>query len=303
VVLGLLGIYALIVWQRHIADAQQAALDKQKADFQSQLDDIKNSKQVTIAPTNTDERNVYFATQPVEAGAKISPAFFEKKLTPNDLLPDAYTPDTDIVGFFAIRKIEKGDPLTPRNIGKSLPFITQRITPGMRAISLQVFNAEFNATGGFVVDGDKVDLLYTTLSNDNKELTTQTVMQNVPVLYVPGSPVKTDKSDGINPVPAPGGAISVTFEVTPEEAQALVFLSGTNSGKFSMILRSRRDTMEAKIKPFDVRDYDFNNLKKVQRTVDKSTDRVDELTKEIEAKEKALQGTTNETTTPTPPSP
>ncbi len=302
-VLGLLGIYALIVWQRHIADAQQAALDKQKADFQSQLDDIKNSKQVTIAPTNTDERNVYFATQPVEAGAKISPAFFEKKLTPNDLLPDAYTPDTDIVGFFAIRKIEKGDPLTPRNIGKSLPFITQRITPGMRAISLQVFNAEFNATGGFVVDGDKVDLLYTTLSNDNKELTTQTVMQNVPVLYVPGSPVKTDKSDGINPVPAPGGAISVTFEVTPEEAQALVFLSGTNSGKFSMILRSRRDTMEAKIKPFDVRDYDFNNLKKVQRTVDKSTDRVDELTKEIEAKEKALQGTTNETTTPTPPSP
>jgi Flp pilus assembly protein CpaB len=154
-----------------------------------------------------------------------------------------------------------------------------------------------------VVDGDKVDLLYTTNDENNKQLTTQTVMQNVPVLYVPGSPVKTDKSDGINPVPPPGGAISVTFEVTPEEAQALVFLSGTSSGKFSMILRSRRDTMEAKIKPFDVRDYDFNNLKKVQRAVDKSVDRVNELTKEIEAKEKALQGTTNETTTPTPPSP
>jgi Flp pilus assembly protein CpaB len=250
---------------------------------------------------------VLYATQPVEPGVKISSAFFEKKLTPTDILPDAYTDQSDIVGFYAIRKIEKGDPLTPRNIGKSLPYMSQRITPGMRAVSLQVYNADYNRTGGFVVDGDRVDLLCTFAEPTGQqfEINTQTFMQNVQVLYVPGSQIKTDKTDGINPLPPPGDQIAVTFEVTPEQAQALIFLSRGKNLHISMILRSRADHSELKLKPFDVRDYDLLNLKKVQKTVDKSIDRVNELSKEIQAEEQkqSPQGTTNETPTPTPPSP
>ena len=88
----------------------------------------------------------------------------------------------------------------------------------------------------------------------------------------------------------------------PEQAQALVYLSGNGGGKFSMILRARRDHSEVKIKAFAASDYDVNNLNKVQKTVDKSIERVKELGDEIEAKEKtdAAAGTTNETTNPTP---
>ena len=305
-VLGIACVALLFHW-KSVQD--QAAADREaklKADMQAQIDAEKNKTPppVTITPTNM--RPVYYATQPVQAGEKISSAFFEKKLTPNEILPDAYTDQTDIVGFYAIRSIEKGDPLTPRNIGKTLPLMSDRISLGMRAVALPVFNAENNATGGFIVDGDKVDLLYSVNSKDDSiKYNTQTVMQNVKVLYVPGPKYESDQVNGVTPVPPPGLPLSVTFEVTPEQAQALIFMSNAKNAHFSMILRSRRDTQEiAKLKPFDARDYDMLNLKKVQKTVDKSIDRVNELAKEIEAQEKAQgPGTTNETPTPTPPTP
>lgn len=297
---AILGVATIFFFIQH-ENAQKAAAQAQLDDAQKKADqaiaDAKANNQVVVTPTQTDMRNVFYATQPVDPGVRISSAFFEKKLTPNSILPDAYTDATDIVGWFATRRVEKGDPLTPRNIGKSLPYMSQRITPGMRAVALPVFNAEDNATGGFVVDGDKVDLLYTTGEQ------TQLIMQNLNVLFVPGSIIKTDKTDGITPAPAPGDPISVTFEVTPEQAEALVFMSQGGGGHFSMILRSRRDPDEIKVKPFVGSEY-AENLNKVQRTTDKSIQRVQDLEKKIEDEEKTQgQGNTNETPNPTPVSP
>jgi len=289
-------VAALFHWQSVKNQEAQAAIDAQKAADAQALADAQ-AKQINVTQTPTNMRTVLYATQPVEPGNRISPAFYEKKLTPVDILPDAYTDQADITGWVAIRHIEKGDPLTPRNIGKTLPYLSQRIPPGMRAISLQVFNAgDVNDTGGFVVDGDRVDLLYTVASEDGStKLNTQTVLQNLNVLYVPGPPTKTDETDGITPVPAPGGSIAVTFEVTPEEAEELIFMSGVKNGRFSMILRSRKDDSEVRIKAFNAEDYDLNNLSKVQRTADKSIERVKALAAEIAAKEKEAQ---NETNTP-----
>ena len=271
--------------------------------MQAEIDAANAKAAPVVQETAPNMRNVLYATQPVEGGVRISSDFFEKKLTPVDILPDAYTDQSDIVGFYAIRKIEKGDPLTPRNIGKSLPYMSQRISPGMRAVALPVFNAEDNSTGGFVVDGDRVDLLYTVLQGDLK-ISTQMVMQNLQVLYVPGPQVRTEKTDAITPAPPPGDPISVTFEVTPEQAQALVYLAGAKNGQFNMILRAKSDKSEIKIKPFNGEDY-ADDLAKVQRTTDKSILRVQELAAKIEAEEKTQgsQGNTNETPTPTPPSP
>ena len=55
---------------------------------------------------------------------------------------------------------------------------------------------------------------------------TQLVMQNVNVLYVPGPQIESDQVRTASiPAPPPGDAISVTFEVTPEQAQALIFMT------------------------------------------------------------------------------
>jgi Flp pilus assembly protein CpaB len=305
VLLGIIAVVAVVKWKSAQDAAAAAALAAEDAKRDQEMADLKAKLQVVVTPTATDMRNVYYATQPVEAGAKITPVFFEKKLTPNEILPDAFTDKSEIVDYYAIRNIEKGDPLTTRNIGKTLPYMEQRISPGMRALALPIFNAEANNTSGFAVDGDKVDLLYTQTSKDGSVLySTQLVMQNLSVLYVPGPKIESEQVEGVVPAPAPGGSISIMFEVTPEQAQALVHLSQTKTGKFSMILRSRRDKSEIKIKPFVADDYS-GNYQKIQRTTDKSTARVQELAAKIEAEEKTQgsQGNTNETPTPTPPSP
>jgi Flp pilus assembly protein CpaB len=304
--LGIVAIVAGIQWKKSQDAAHQAELAKAKSDMQAQIDAAMATKAPVIQQTDTNMRNVYYATQPVEAGAKISSAFYEKKLTPNDILPDAYSEQSDIVGFYAIRNIEKGDPLTPRNIGKSLPYLTQRISPGMRAISLPIFNAEDNNTGGFVIDGDKVDLLFNFFSQDMAYiLNTQLVMQNVEVLYVPGPKIESDQVNGIVPAPSPGGPISIVFQVTPEQAQALLFMTHVKNGQFAMILRARSDKSELSLKPFVGADYQGDFRKLQTRVVDKSMIRVQELAAKIAAQEKtqAAQGTTNETPTPTPPTP
>jgi Flp pilus assembly protein CpaB len=229
---------------------------------------------------------------------RISTAVYEKKMTPVQILPDAFTDKNDIVGWVATRKIERGDPLTPRNIGKTLPYLSQRITPGMRMISLPVFNASANSTGGFVVDGDRVDLLYTTGP------ITQVALQNVKVAFVPGPTMRSDQTEGISPAPAPDERLAVTFEVTPEEAEMLTNLSngGPGSGSFSMILRSRSETQESKVKPFNSADLQ-GDIKKLQRIADQSEIRVKALADQIAAEEKKNQGTPNETTPTPPPTP
>ncbi len=303
VLLGIVAIVVFVQWKKQQEAAAAAHEEQLRQQMQAQIDAANAAKAPVVTETNTHQRPVLYATQPVEPGQRISPAFYEKKQTPEDILPDAYTDQNDITGFYAIRKIEKGDPLTPRNIGKTLPFLSQRITPGMRAISLPIFNAPpTNNTGGFIVDGDRVDLLFT-VGQNGFEYSTQLVMQNLPVLYVPGPTIKTDKTDGITPIPPPSDTIAVTFEVSPEQAQALVFLSQVKDSHFSMILRSRRDDSEVNVKPFAASDYDFDNLKKVQKMIDKSDQRVDQITKEIEAKEKAMAPSPGPNKNETPPTP
>ncbi len=305
--LGIIAIVAFVHWKNVQDQNAAAALAKAQADAQAAIDAAKAQNAPTVTVTPTDMRNVLYATQPVEAGAKISSAFYEKKLTPNDILPDAFSDQSDIVGYYAIRNIEKGDPLTPRNIGKTLPYLSQRISPGMRALSLPIFNAEDNNTGGFAIDGDRVDLLFTRWLPNNEAVldNTMLVMQNVNVLYVPGPKIESDQVNGIVPAPPPGDSVSITFEVTPEQAQALTYMTQIKNGRFSMILRSRRDKSEIKIRPFATEDYqgDYHNVQ--AKVVDKSMLRVQELAKQIDAEEKAqaAQGNTNETTNPTPPSP
>src|SRR5437762_14355475 len=107
----------------------------------------------------------------------------------------------------------------------------------MRAMSLPVFNSgEINATGGFALDGDYVDLLYTYNDASTNASRTMTILQNVKILYNPTG-ARNEQTDGIMPAPGPGSTPVVTFEVTPTQAETLVQLISLG-GSFRMILRN-----------------------------------------------------------------
>ena len=191
--LGIIAIGAFLQYQKSQKAASDAAIAAANAAALKQINDAKKAAAPVVSANPTNMRPVLYATQPVEAGVKLSAAFYEKKLTPNDILPDAFTDATDIVGWYAIRRIEKGDPLSPRNIGKSLPYMSQRIAPGMRAVALRIFNSEYNNTGGFAIDGDKVDLLLSTeVFTGDVKVNTQVVMQNAQCSLYTGA----DDQDG-----------------------------------------------------------------------------------------------------------
>jgi Flp pilus assembly protein CpaB len=293
-VLFIIAAIILWKWKQSQDAAAAAAVAAQQAADQAKIDEASRSHvAAVVSPTNM--RSVLYATQPLAPGALISPGFFEKKDTPDNVLPDAYTDGDKVVGLYVLRPIEPGDPLTHHNVGSDLPIMSQRITPGMRIIELPVIK-EANDSSGFIVDGDKVDLLYTIGA------TTQLVMQNVNVFYVPAAANnRTDQSAGLAPIEAL--TAPVVFQVTPEQAQALIGLS-QGTGRFSMLLRARKDQDEIHIRPFDRDDY-TDNLKRIQKLVDTSNQRVDALAAAIQAKEQsaAAQGNTNETTTPTLPPP
>jgi Flp pilus assembly protein CpaB len=305
VILGVVAVGFFLKHERDVDAQTQAAITAaQQAQAAQDAKDAANAKpNISVASTPTDVRDVFYATQPLKAGEKLSPSFYEKKLTPKSLLPNAVDTKQDITGWYAVHAIEVGDALTSYNIKPTPPFMSGRLTPGMRLVALPIFNAQDNYTGGYIVDGDKVDLLWTTDTQDGSaKLSTQFLLQNITVLSIPGipGPLQTDKTEGTNLTPPPGDSPSVAFEVTPEQAQALIYLEGAKNGQFAMILRGRPDTGVLKLKPFSGYDY-LPNLNKIQTMSDRSILRVQELQKEIEAIEKQGPGTTNET--PTPPNP
>ncbi len=108
--------------------------------------------------------------------------------------------------------------------------LTPRIPPDMRAITISV--NEIRGVAGFVLPGDRVDLLLTsTLQRKAKRLTTRTLMQNALVLGV--AQEASQKKDD------PKVVKSVTLLVTPRQAQKLILAQAI--GTLTLVLRNEGD--------------------------------------------------------------
>lgn len=113
------------------------------------------------------------------------------------------------------------------------------IRPGMRAVSIAVSGA--NAVSGMVRPADTVDVLGTFSFSEGEgasadELVTLTMLQNVTVLAT-----GTDTAKTIDPMARnAAGYSTVTLEVTPREAELLVFAQQMR-GRLSLTLRSPND--------------------------------------------------------------
>ena len=70
--LGIIAIVAFVQWKKVQDKAAADAIAAEDAKRQQEIDDLKAKQQVVVTPTDTNMRNVFYATQPVEAGAKIN---------------------------------------------------------------------------------------------------------------------------------------------------------------------------------------------------------------------------------------
>ena len=147
-----------------------------------------------------------------------------------------------VLGRRLEQTIERGSPIFWSDIeGGTAGYkgLAHDIQPGMRAASIAVSGA--NAVSGMIRPNDTVDVLGTFVFGEGNgagadELVTLTMLQNVTVLAT-----GTDTAKTIDPMERnASGYSTVTLEVTPREAELLVFAQQMR-GRLSLTLRSPND--------------------------------------------------------------
>ena len=181
---------------------------------------------------------VVVAAQPVERGVVLQPAFLKLASFPADAAPaNAFHSIAELTGGkdqqrLALRSLVGNEPILASNVsgpGGRLN-LSGTIAAGMRAVSLR--SSDVTGVGGFVLPGDRVDVLLThATGNDASKTITQVLAENVRVLGV-------DQSDN-DQADKPVVSKAITVEVTPEQAQSISL--GQTVGTVSLTLRHVAD--------------------------------------------------------------
>ncbi|MDX1974299.1 MAG: Flp pilus assembly protein CpaB [Rickettsiales bacterium] len=149
-----------------------------------------------------------------------------------EYLKDGEIRITDFGGSVARRSLKAGDALTQGALLKAGEggVMSAVLGAGMRAVSVSVNPISGNA--GFVLPGDRVDLILThrirASAEDSESIVSETFIHNVKVIAVDQSLENAENK--------PILAKTVTVEVTPTQAEQLSV--ATEMGKVSISLRS-----------------------------------------------------------------
>ncbi|HEY3696293.1 Flp pilus assembly protein CpaB [Phenylobacterium sp.] len=124
------------------------------------------------------------------------------------------------------------EPITARKVVRSgqTGYMAVVLQPGMRAIAIPV-TAETGA-GGFILPGDRVDVLQSHQTEGGKGFTTETLMRNLRVLAIDQATEPTKDARTVV------GAVA-TLEVAAADAEVLA--RGKASGEMILALRSYAD--------------------------------------------------------------
>ncbi len=202
--------------------------------------------------------NVVVAAAPLRFGEKLTAEKLKLVAWPNDARPEgSFATIEEVIADGerkAIKSIEPGEPvlavkLTGENGRAGLAGI---IAEGMRAVTIPVDMV--NGVGGFVLPGDRVDIVLTRRDHDEGDQTAKIIMENVKVLSI--------DQEADSRADAPKVAQTVTLETDSEGAQKLAL--STSLGRLSLLLRGAGD--EEKVKSGEMSGSDFDAKKPKQES-------------------------------------
>ncbi len=176
---------------------------------------------------------VVVARKPLEFGNELSAEALQEREWPTDAVPEgSFTKIDEVVGAerrVALRSIAVGEPVLKEKVSGfgGRAALSQVIAEGYRAVAVRI--SDVSGAGGFILPGDKVDVLLTlSTTNDRLDTVTNILLQNTRVLAIDQ---EADESTG--------GAIvakAATIEVLPEDAQRIAL--ATTIGTLSLSLRN-----------------------------------------------------------------
>jgi pilus assembly protein CpaB len=165
-------------------------------------------------------------------GAKLDRAQLRVVRYPKDGVPaGAYSDPDSVVGQTTKIFLSAREPITSLKLSSRGGGLSMLVRPGMRATSLEV--NQVSGVSGFVLPGDRVDILCTIDGRGNREETvTKTILQNLEVL---ASGQKTAQQDN-----KPITVQAVTILVDPDGAEKLAL--GLHEGRLHLVLRNPEDS-------------------------------------------------------------
>lgn len=161
---------------------------------------------------------------------------------PTEDIPPSYIvqgqrSETEFVGAVVRRPIAAGEPMTDFKVAKpgEQGFLAAVLEPGMRAVTLPI--SPIRASAGFILPGDRVDVLLT--HDPGSGTVTETVFFDMEVLAIDQALASGEGAVQI------GG--TATLEVTPREVEAFTLMQ--QMGTMTLALRSLQPGEGEETKP------------------------------------------------------
>lgn len=225
-----------------------------------------------VAVEETTETEVMVAVRDLAAGELLADGDLAWRAWPDTGVQADYITRSGDDGFgdvpgSAVRSaIRAGEPVTATRIFKRTDagFLSGVLSPGMRAVAITV--DESSSSGGFVLPGDRVDVVMTqkfTEFDPQTEQTSdrhvvQTVLEDVRVIAV---------DQTLNDVEETAvKASTVTLEVTPAQAETVALAE--QMGRLTLALRSLSRGDDVALAPFQA---DYNVSRYLGRQIKAST--------------------------------
>jgi len=194
-------------------------------------DQVSAAKKVETKQVNLT--TVVVAKRPLHFGDELSSSALEEVSWPvRNVPPGSFTAIGQLLGKgerrVVLKTIQVNEPVLKTKISGfgGRATLSTVIDKELRAVTVRV--NDVNGVAGFVLPGDRVDLLLTRQPKDTKEQITDVLMQNIKVLGI--------DQDASEDKDKPKVVRAVTLEVTTEESQKLTLAQTV--GQLALTLRS-----------------------------------------------------------------
>lgn len=201
----------------------------------------------------TTTTRVLVAASPLPAGATVKPGSLRWQAWPSDVATSSYLTDANVQidqmnGAVVRSNLTAGEPIAAGLLlqPRDRSFLAAVLEPGYRAVTINVTAA--SAVAGFVMPGDRVDLILSrtteTGTSANPNFVSETVLTDLRVLGADQRGGEAMKDEAKKDVAPPQ---TVTLEVTPKGAEVIAVAG--ELGKLSLSLRSLANGAPASDRP------------------------------------------------------
>lgn len=193
------------------------------------------------APAAIGTINLIAPERLVRAGTPLKDVRFKEVFWPRNQVPEGAVRDVaELANHFAKIDLDANVPVRKADITNEPMMVSLPLTPGMRAISIEV-----DATSGLeghALPGTRVDVVLT--FQEEGKLNSKIIVQNARVLSYGGDITPGARRSPVEKV-SPSVSRTMTLEVATEDA--LKIQTGRQMGRISLIMRASDDVQSAAI--------------------------------------------------------